>query len=144
MINNIFEVREVNHTPHHLPQTPEELSTLSEAFRGTYLQIKNHWGYTARISSLLEMIQYCYGIQEWELIELREVNNGDMQAKWMDSLLEYREGKDVDFGAIWEDLKSRLSFSISELNLIETGEIDQRLWAIFTVFISPNLPITYN
>lgn len=144
MITNIFEIREVNHTPHHLPKTPEEISNLSEAFKGTYLQIKSHWGYTARISSLLEMIQYCYGIKEWELIDLRDVNNGDMQSRWMDKAIEFREGKEVDFGELWEDLKKNLTFSTSELNLIETGEIDQRLWAIYTVLVSPNLPITYN
>lgn len=140
---NIFEERKVDHIPHSLPTTPEELNNLPESFKGTYLTIKNRWGYTARISSLLEMIQYSYGISEWELLEPKDVNNGEIQGEWMDTLKEYMAGKAIDFGKIWEDIKTTFDFSIRELNLIETGEIDKRLWAIYTVLTDQTLPITY-
>lgn len=143
MITNIFETREVNHTPHSLQEVTKDLSSLPEAFKGTYIQIKNRWGYTARISLLLEMIQFSYGIKEWELLDLRNINNGDMESKWMDSLINYSKGEKVDFGEIWENIKKEGMFSTRELNLIETGEIDLRLWAIYTLLVNQNLQITY-
>lgn len=140
MVTNVFEVRRVNHTPRSFPK---DLSNLTETFKGTYIRIRDRWGYTARISSLLEMIQYSYGLSEWELIELRDVNNGDMESEWMDSLIAYRKGEEIDFGDVWEKIKNRLTFSTRELNLIETGGIDERLWAIYTLLTDQTLPIIY-
>ena len=143
MITNIFEKREVNHTPHTISSVLSDLINLSESFKGTYLRIKERWGYTARISALLEMIQFSYGIDEWELVDRMNINNGELLAKWMDSLVDYRDEKPVDFGKIWEDIKSVLDFTNRELTLIETGSVDERLWAIYTLLLYPDLPITY-
>lgn len=139
---NIFETRQVHHIPHSFPKE-DELSSLPETFKATYIITRDKWKYTARITQLLELLQYSYGIKEFELIEWTRVNNGMLQAEWMDALIEFKSGKGVDFGKLWEDMKKELEFSIKELNIIETGEVDVRLWAIFTVLSDPNLPITY-
>lgn len=139
---NIFEERKVDHTLHTFPSL-DSLNSLPQTFKGTYITTRDRWGYTARISELLEMIQFSYGIDEWEFLDTRTVNNGEIQGKWMDSLLEYKSGKGIDFGKIWEDTKNSFQFSTRELNLIETGEIDKRLWAMFTVLVDQSLPIIY-
>lgn len=143
MITNIFEKREVNHTPHTISSVLSNLTQLSESFKGTYIQIKEKWGYTARISALLEMIQFTYGIDEWELVDRSQINNGELLSGWMDSLILYRDGEPVDFGKIWEDIKSILNFTNRELTLIETGSVDERIWAIYTLLLYPELPIIY-
>lgn len=143
MITNIFEKREVNHTPHSISTVLKDPTILSDTFKGTYIRIKNRWGFTARISALLEMIQFSYSIEEWDLVDRAQVNNGELVAGWMDSLINYRDDKPVDFGEIWETIKGTLDFSNRELTLIETGSVDERIWSIFTYLLYPNLPIEY-
>lgn len=138
-----FFKREVNHIPHSYSETINSLDNLTTTFKGTYIKTRDKWSYSARVSEILEMIKYSYGIEDWDILDFRQINNGEMESWLMDYLINYRQDKKIDFGEVWEKIKKSIPLTVKELDLIETGAIDERLWAIFTVITKPDLDINY-
>ena len=123
--------------------TKEDIDNLSTTFRAVYINTRDRWGYSARISYLLEMIKYCYSIPEWDLLDPREINNSILDSKMIDFYIDFVDGKDVNFLDVWKEIKKECQFTRREIDLIESGNIDERLWAIFNVLLNPNLNIKY-
>lgn len=137
---NLFSRVKINHEPRSI----NTLDNLSDSFRATYIMVRDKWKYTARISELISMLKYCYSIEDFELVEIHNINHGEFESWMMDKLIEYKQGHEIDFGEVWEKIKSTYPLTKSELTHIETGAVDERLWAIFTILTNPNLDIQYN
>lgn len=112
-------------------------------FKGTYMMIRDKWRYTARISYLLEMVQYSYGIDEWDVLDTKDMSMISLENLLVNFYIDYNSGKDIDFKDLWERIKKTVSFSKKEVSLLEEGSIDERLWAIFTAILNPSLEIKY-
>lgn len=124
----------------------DSISDLGPIFRATYIRVKEKWSYTARSSEVLEMIKFSYEFPEWDLIDFHQINlNMSEFDGWVvDRLIEYRDSKEgIDFVEIWNKIKTFFDFSKSEIEQIELGNIDERLWAIFTAIINPSLEMKY-
>lgn len=121
----------------------ESIESLPSTFKGTYIQIKDKWMYTARISEIIDMLKYSYGIDEWDILDPRDVNNGEIEGWLIDEFRKYINKEQIDFLEVWEKIKKYFTFSLQETKLIETGKIEERLWAIFTAITNPNLDIKY-
>ena len=135
---NLFSDIKVSHELRNI----NNIENLTDTFKHTYIQVRDKWKYTARISEIMQMIKYLYGIEEFDLLDFHTINNGEFESKLVDHLISYKSGHDIDFGNIWESIiKKTIPLTVREQNLIETGKIDERLWAIFTVVINPSLEI---
>ena len=119
------------------------IDSLSPTFRATYVTIRDKWGYSARISFLMEMIRFSYGISECDIFDPREINNSLLESKMMDFYIDFINNRSINFLEVWNEIKKECQFSSREIDLIESGNIDERLWAIFNVLSNPNLEIKY-
>ena len=49
----------------------------------------------------------------------------------MDQLINWQQGKEVDFSKIKDEIYKTYQFSSSEKLILETGSIEERLWGFF-------------
>ena len=94
--------------------------------------LKSRYGYTLRISRLLEIIRdvFLFG-SELLLVDIKSCSNGLFDSFLMDQLINWQQGKEVDFSKIKDEIYKTYQFSSSEKLILETGSIEERLWGFF-------------
>lgn len=97
----------------------------------TFNQLKNKFSYTLRISMILDVVKLCLEKKEFDIIDERLCENGSFESFLIDQYINWRDNKDIDFSKIYNKLKEVYSFSNSEKLLLETINIDEKLWAFF-------------
>lgn len=98
-------------------------------------------GYTARISDIFQMLKESFGIQEFDLFDPKMCNNASIESYLIDEFIKWKDGEPVDFVEIYNALVLAGDFSASEKALFESGNIEERLWAMFLVISDPSLNI---
>ena len=94
--------------------------------------LKTRYGYTLRISRILEIIKdvFLFG-QDLLLVDINFCNNGSFDSFMMDRMIDWQQGKEVSFSKIKEEIYKTYQFSSSEKLILETGSIEERLWGFF-------------
>lgn len=102
--------------------------------------LKNKYGYTLRISRLLEVIKdvFLFG-SELLLIDIKSCSNGPFDSFMMDRLIDWQQGKEVNFSVIKDEIYKTYPFSASEKLILETGSIEERLWGFFLALSKTSL-----
>lgn len=94
--------------------------------------LKSRYGYTLRISRLLEVIKdvFLFGT-DLLLVDLKYCSNGPFDSFMMDRMIDWQQGKEVNFSKIKDEIYNTYQFSSSEKLILETGSIEERLWGFF-------------
>lgn len=98
--------------------------------------IVEKYGYTARITRIWELLQDALAIQEFELLDYREVKP-EFESYLVDRLIDWNTGKDVDFSLIKEAILLAGEFTGKEKLLLRQDDIEDRLWGIFLAVSNP-------
>lgn len=102
--------------------------------------IVEKYGYTARITRIWELLQDALAIQEFELLDHREVKP-EFESYLVDRLIDWNTGKDVDFSLIKEAILLAGEFTGKEKLLLRQDDIEDRLWGIFLAISNPERTI---
>ena len=100
-----------------------------------------HLGYSARISDLWKMLCIVFGIQEFEILDLRSRNVGEFESYMFDKLIDWKQGKEIDFQEIENSIFEFGDFTGREKMLLTSGNLQERLWAIFLCLVDPNMEL---
>lgn len=95
----------------------------------TYLRSK--YGYTLRISMILQVIKDFLGKTEFDTIDERFCNNVLVDSTSMDYLIGWSEGKDTNFSELYRILEKEYNFSMSEKLYLDELKIEEKLWGFF-------------
>ena len=97
----------------------------------TELFLKTKYGYTLRISMLLQVLKDFLGITEFTILDERISNNGPIESYYIDQFISWKNGNDVNFSELFRSIKKEYTFSESEKLKLEEGNIEEKLWAFF-------------
>lgn len=94
--------------------------------------LKSRYGYTLRVSRLLEIIKdvFLFG-SDLLLVDINSCSNGLFDSFLMDRLIDWQQGREVDFSKIKDEIYKTYQFSSSEKLILETGSMEERLWGFF-------------
>lgn len=102
--------------------------------------IVEKYGYTARITRIWELLQDALAIQEFELLDYREVKP-EFESYLVDRLIDWNTGKNVNFSLIKEAILLAGEFTGKEKLLLRQDDIEDRLWGIFLAVSNPERTI---
>lgn len=86
----------------------------------------------------MEMLKYSFGVTEWSSDQQRDLGGAGFTSYLIDQMIQFKEGKPVDFTDIYESILRVGDFVSSEQRMFELGDIEERLWAIFLVIDDPS------
>lgn len=108
--------------------------------RTTYQVLKDRYGYTLRISRILEVIKDVFlSSSEFLLIDLKTSENGQFDSYMIDRLIDWQQDKEVNFSKIKEEIFKTYQFSTSERLTLDSGNLEERLWGFFLALSKPSL-----
>lgn len=108
-----------------------------ETVRDTYNYLWKLFSYSARIPIFWDLLLAVIGKKEYDILDYRTLHNGEFMSWLIDRMIEWNEGKDVNFSEIYRAILTAGEFSGSEKLIFETCDIEERLWAIFLVVSCP-------
>ena len=117
----------------------KDCTDYTDVVKITYNQIRNKYGYTARITNLWEMLRYILFLDEFELLTPELYDNYSFESYLIDRQLDWMAGKDVDFGEIYESMLNFGDFSADEKRMMVYEKIEEILWGIFLAIGNPDL-----
>lgn len=117
----------------------------STDFTPTVVSINNmiveKYGVTARITRIWEFILDLLSKPEFDMMEIKEVN--PLFESWIvDTLIDWNNGKDIDFTEIRESILRAGLFSPKEKQLLSQDEMDYMLWGIYIAISNPGEKLT--
>lgn len=95
--------------------------------------------YAARISNIFQLLKDAFGIEEYEMLDPRVINNGVLDSYLMDRQVDWMSGKEINFNEIYNKILEVGEFSKTERDLFESGKIEERLWAIYLLVCNPGI-----
>lgn len=110
----------------------------TDTVKAVHQLLSSKYGYTARISNIFELLKESFGLKEFEILDTRTCNNGLLESFLIDKQKDWLDGKKVNFSDIYEAILKEGDFTISEKLLFNTGNVEERLWAIFLTICSPH------
>lgn len=108
-----------------------------ETVRNTYNYLWQLFSYSARIPIFWDLLLAAIGKKEYDILDYRTLHNGEFMSWLIDRMIEWNEGKDVNFSEIYRAILTAGEFSGAERLIFETCNIEERLWAIFLVVSCP-------
>ena len=113
----------------------------SDITRTTYRVLSYKFGYTARISDLWNLLRMSYGLKEFEILEHNNPEMRNFESYLIDQYIDWVGGKEIEFDNIEEAIFGVGDFTGMEKLLLQSGDLQDRLWAIFLCLSDPNLKI---
>ena len=111
----------------------------TDTVKAVYNILSEKYKYMIRITLIFELLKDAFGFKEFDLLDLRLCNNNLIESYLIDRQLDWQNGKDVNFTEIYEVILKEGEFSNTEKLLFKTGNIEERLWAIFLAICSPGI-----
>lgn len=116
-------------------------------FTPTVIAINNviveKYGVTARITRIWEFLLDIMSLPEFDMLDVKDVN--PLFESWLvDTLIDWNQGKEVDFSEIREAILKAGTFSAKEKYLLSQEEMDYMLWGIYTAISNPGEKLTLN
>ncbi|MBP3732192.1 MAG: hypothetical protein J6I84_02990 [Bacilli bacterium] len=103
----------------------------------SYRILTREYGYTARISDIWKLLLSVYGLQEFEILDSREYQNGNFESYLSEEYYGWLHHRKVDFGEIEKAIMAVGDFTGTEKLLLGSGDMQERLWAIFICLSDP-------
>jgi len=111
----------------------------TDTVKAVYNILSEKYKYMIRITLIFELLKDAFGFKEFDLLDPRLCNNNLLESYLIDRQLDWQSGKDVNFTEIYEVILKEGEFSNTEKLLFKTGNIEERLWAIFLAICSPGI-----
>lgn len=109
------------------------------ACKQVYELLKQKYGYTIRITNIWGLMADVVGLNKFELIDTSYYQNGMFEAYLIDRLIDWQNGRDVDFSEVFNKILITGDFTMDEKLLFIEGDIEERLWGIFLAITNDNL-----
>lgn len=110
----------------------------------TYRLLADKYSYTARISLIWQLLRDAFLVPEFEILDIRNYNNGIFEAELVDSFIDWKNNRDVDFSKIYKLILETGDFTRAEKLMFEEGNFEERLWAIYLAIDDPQLDLKLN
>ncbi len=94
-----------------------------------------------KITDFWRALSLVYGIKEFELLNLKTSHALEFESYIIDLFIEWRNGKPINFGDIEKAIFTFGEFTNMEKLLFESESLQERLWAIYTFLIDPELDL---
>lgn len=111
----------------------------TETVKITYNLIRSTYGYTARIVNIWEMLKKIFSVEEFELLTPELYNNASFESYLIDRQIDWLNGKDIDFGEIYDAILTVGDFTGEEKRMMNYRKIEEILWGIFLAICNPDL-----
>lgn len=110
------------------------------AVESTFNLLRIKYGsYAVRVSNIFQLLKDIFGLNDYEMLDPRIINNGILDSYLMDKQIDWMSGKDVDFSEMYKEITNIGDFSKSERDLFEGGKIEEVLWAIYLTVCNPGI-----
>ena len=114
-------------------------SDYTDICKQVYITLINKYGYTIRVSNIWQLLADSIGIDKFEILEPRVYQNGSFEAYLIDRQIDWQDGKDVNFDEILDAIIRTGDFTGSERLLLNSGDIEERLWGIYLALTNKTL-----
>jgi hypothetical protein len=119
----------------------------STDFTPTVVAINNmiveKYGVTARITRIWEFLLDIMSKTEFDMMDIKDVN--PLFESWLvNTLIDWNNGKEVDFSEIRDSILKAGTFSAKEKYLLNQEEVNYMLWGIYTAITNPGEKLTLN
>jgi len=109
--------------------------------RLTYRVIVSKEKYSLRITDIWKLLLLAFDLKEFELIDLRLINNGQFESYLIDQQIAWMNGENVNFTDIYNAILTVGDFTANEKLIFNSGNFEERLWAILLVIVDPGMNI---
>ena len=113
----------------------------SDITKMTYKVLNYKFGYAARIMDILNLIKESYGLKEFKILDFNNPDLRNFETYVIDQYIDWVKEKEIDFDNIEKAILSIGDFTEMEKLLLQSGDLQDRLWAIFLCLSDPNLEI---
>ena len=92
-----------------------------------------------RITDFWRALSLVFGVKEFEILNLKSPHAIEFESYLMDVLIEWMNGESIEFGDIEDAIFTFGDFTEMEKLLFESGNLQERLWAIYIYLVDPNI-----
>lgn len=114
-------------------------SDYTDTCKQVYITLIEKYGYTIRISNIWQLLADSIGINKFEILEPKVYQNGSFESYLIARQIDWQNGKDVNFDDILDAIISTGDFTGSERMLLNSGDIEERLWGIYLAITDKTL-----
>ena len=107
--------------------------------KSVYGELISKYSYTIRITRLYEMLKYLLFIDEYQSLDIKNTACSEFNSYLLDKCIEWKQGKEIDFGEIYQAMLINGDFTSSEKLIFKDSNIEELLWGIFLAVNSPDL-----
>lgn len=117
----------------------KDCTDYTEVTKITYNLVRAKFGYSARIVNIWEILKSVLSIEEFEILTPELYNNASFESYLMERQIDWLNGKDIDFGEIYEAILTVGDFTATEKRTMVYERIEEILWGIFLAICNPDL-----
>ena len=103
-----------------------------------YDTITEKFSFLARVSRFWEMLPLTFGIPRFEILDLGDFRIGQFENYLIDKMIEWENGKEIDFDEVGQRCLGAGDFTGTELLLMSEVNLPLRIWALFLAITFPD------
>lgn len=123
-------------SPEHLIKNVKD-TDYTDLVRKTYHLVVDNYGYSIRITRLIELLETALGSLKFRIIDHKLMRGSEFESHLLDVQYDFINGKDIDFNELYSYLVENVDFLESEKRIMRLGNIEEILWGILLAVIDP-------
>ena len=123
-------------SPEHLIKNVKD-TDYTDLVRKTYHLVVDNYGYSIRITRLIELLETALGNLKFRIIDHKLMRGSEFESHLLDVQYDFINGKDIDFNELYSYLVENVDFLESEKRIMRLGKIEEILWGILLAVIDP-------
>ena len=123
-------------SPEHLIKNVKD-TDYTDLVRKTYHLVVDSYGYSIRITRLVELLETALGNLKFRIIDHKLMRGSEFESHLLDIQYDFINGKDIDFNELYNYLVENADFLESEKRIMRLGKIEEVLWGILLAVIDP-------
>ena len=123
-------------SPEHLIKNVKD-TDYTDLVRKTYHLVVDNYGYSIRITRLIELLETALGSLKFRIIDHKLMRGSEFESHLLDVQYDFINGKDIDFNELYNYLVENADFLESEKRIMRLGKIEEVLWGILLAVIDP-------
>ena len=123
-------------SPEHLIKNIKD-TDYTDLVRKTYHLVVDNYGYSIRITRLIELLETALGSLKFRIIDHKLMRGSEFESHLLDVQYDFINGKDIDFNELYSYLVENVDFLESEKRIMRLGKIEEILWGILLAVIDP-------
>ena len=123
-------------SPEHLIKNVKD-TDYTDLVRKTYHLVVDNYGYSIRITRLIELLETALGSLKFRIIDHKLMRGSEFESHLLDVQYDFINGKDIDFNELYSYLVENVDFLESEKRIMRLRKIEEILWGILLAVIDP-------